>query len=463
MQDDLRADMLFRALTGEELTPSEADDEELRALVGMGARLEAMRPALVALAGAEDAFNPTFAQELHRTLIAAHPAVPGEQPAVNNTVPVARRTVRWMSRRFIALLVLIAALVAIAVTIIVQDNRSTALVGTAALSPTRAALHITAKSFAANAPRHSPVVGRPQGSPTAQGPAPLSVGAPPTAGKTPTPAPTGGATAASGASPMHADTFAPPASPGPGPFRYRLPSTLPAEPASVPVYRVLQGPTTKAHARAIAATFAGMQQITGTTILSFTGNDALLRIIPTSGIVDYTRISTVQGSAAITAPLSKTREESIARKWLVTHRLLPKTTGLLTASVRRQGTLDAVQFTPTLQLPLLAGAPAPRAVVEVDGRGNVMDAHVAWAKLQPTGTAKILSPAAATAGPGASKARQGRSTPVAGPEVEVTHVILAYEPVGQDDGLILRPVYQLTGTLKGQPIIQFVPASRNGT
>jgi hypothetical protein len=259
------------------------------------------------------------------------------------------------------------------------------------------------------------------------------------------------------------NTFAPQASDNSGVFRYRLPSTLPKEPASVPLYRVVQTPTTKAQAGEIAATFAGMRPITGTAILSFKGDDALLRIIPASGIADYTRTSAIQRSAAATGPLSKTREERIARAWLVTHHLLPKAVGPLTVSVTNQGTVGAVRFTPTLQLPLQAGAQTPVAVVEVAGTGSVVDAHVAWANLQPAGTEKILSPTAATAGTGTPKAGQSRSTPVAGAEVRVSRVTLAYELEGQGDALTLRPVYRLTGTLKGQTVTTIVPASRNGT
>ena len=162
-------------------------------------------------------------------------------------------------------------------------------------------------------------------------------------------------------------------------------------------------------------------------------------------------------------PLPTARQESIARAWLITHLLLPKTTGPLTVSVTNQGTVGAVRFTPTLQLPLLTGAQAPVAVVEVDRIGNVVDAHMAWANLQPAGAATIVSPVAATSGAGAPKATQSGSTLVAAPEVNVTRVALVYELVGQGDMLTLRPVYKLTGTLKGRPVTTIVPASRNGT
>jgi hypothetical protein len=464
MQDDPRAEMLFRALTGAEASPDETDDEELRALIALGARLDAMRPAFTALEKAEQAFNPVFAQELHRALIAAHPAATEEQAAVNNNILAARRTMKLLSRRFLALLALIAALAVIAVTIIVQDGRQTALVGTAALSPTRAAPRSSARSFAALAPRNTPVAGRAAVTPTVPGPAPLSLGSAPSpkAGKSPTPAPAHGSTAASGAAPMHLDTIVPRASDVPNAFRYKLPPTLPSEPSTVPIYRVVRKPTTKAQAQAIAATFTGMRPITGTSILSFAGDGALLRINPTSGVVDYLRTSVGQGSATTTAPPAKVRAESIARQWLVTHHLLAKTTGPLTVNVTNQGTIDTIRFTPTLRLPLLPGAQTPAAVVEVDRTGNVVDAHVAWANLQPAGTATIVSPAAA-AGIGAAKAGQAKSTPVPGPVVTLTKVTLVYESVEQNDALVLRPVYQLTGTLDGKAVTAIVPASRKRT
>jgi hypothetical protein len=455
MQDDPRAEMLFRALAGEEGAPDETDDEELRALIGLGARLDAMRPAFTALRNAEQAFNPGFGQELHRALIAVHPAATEKQAAANNNILVARRTMKLLSRRFLALLALIAALAVIAVTIIVQDGRQTALVGTAALSPTRAAPRSSVRSFAALAPRATP---------TARRPAPLSLGSAPSpkAGKNPTPAPANGPTAASGAVPMHLDTIVPRASDVPNAFRYKLPRTLPTEPSAVPIYRLVQKPTTKAQAQAIAATFTGMRPITGTSILSFAGNGALLRINPTSGIADYLRTAAGQGSATTIVPPAKPQAERIARAWLVTHHLLAKAIGPLTVSVTDQGTIGTVRFTPTLRLPLLAGTQTPAAVVEVDRTGNVVDAHVAWANLQPVGTATIVSPAAA-AGIGAAKTGQATSTPVPGPLVILSTVTLAYESMEQNDALVLRPVYQLTGTLDGKAVTAIVPASRKRT
>ncbi len=463
MQDDRRADMLFRALAGEAPTPSESDDEELRALVNLGARLDAMGPALATLAGAEQAFNPAFGQKLHRALIAAHPAT-AENPATSNQETAAQRTVRWMSRRFIALIALIVVLAVIAATVIVQDGRQTSLVGTAVLSPTRVTPRASAKSFAALAPRATPAAGRPAGSPTLPGPAPLSLGSgPPHAGASPTPIPADGFSAASGAAPMHMDTLVPQAADGAGAFRYRLPSGLPSEPVSAPVYRVLQVRTTQEQAGAIAATFSGIRPITGTAGLSFTGDGALLLIIPASGVADYTRTPSVQGSAGPTTPLPKTEVESIARQWLIVHRLLPKKVGPLTVSVTRQGAISSVRFIPTLQLPPLAGAQTPAATVEVAGTGSVVAAHVAWAKLQVVGTATILSPAVAAAGAGAPKAGRTGSTPITVPEIGVTQVTLVYELETRNNILTLRPVYQLTGTLEGKAVSEIVPASWNGT
>jgi hypothetical protein len=131
-------------------------------------------------------------------------------------------------------------------------------------------------------------------------------------------------------------------------------------------------------------------------------------------------------------------------------------------NVTNQGTINTIRFTPTLRLPLLPGTQTPAAVVEVDRTGNVVDAHVAWANLQPAGTATIVSPAAA-AEIGAAKAGQAKSTPVAGPVVTLTKVTLAYESVEQNDALVLRPVYQLTGTLDGKAVTAIVPASRKRT
>src|SRR6185312_2262164 len=61
MQDDARADLLFRILAGEDLLQDHPDDAELRALAELGSRLDTLRPTIAALDRAEQAFNPIFA------------------------------------------------------------------------------------------------------------------------------------------------------------------------------------------------------------------------------------------------------------------------------------------------------------------------------------------------------------------------------------------------------------------
>ncbi|MGH2345186.1 MAG: hypothetical protein ACRDG4_08165, partial [Chloroflexota bacterium] len=358
MQDDARADLLFRLLAGEEPLPGEQDDEELRALAGLGARLETLRPAMAALGRAEQAFNPAFAQGLHRTLVAAHPAAPPERAAAHTTARATTRVAKRLSRRLLALAVLLVTLVIIAAAIVIQGNRQTVQVGTAALTATAARPHIMAKSFAANVPQ-PPV---PAGG-TARTAAPNatmapSFGAAPPAhgGAHPTPSNAQGTESGSNIAGPRMDTIAPRALLAPESFRYQFPSTLPARPVSVPLYRVRRMPITTEEAQTVAASFAGMHGMTGTALLSFSGGGARLMIDPTIGTIDFISTKRAPTPTGATTPLPDSKVVSDARAWLNAHHLLPKQLGQLTVEVARQEGRATVRFAPTLPLPLVADA-----------------------------------------------------------------------------------------------------------
>lgn len=463
MQDDARADLLFRILAGEDLLQDHPDDAELRALAELGSRLDTLRPTIAALDRAEQAFNPIFAQGLHRTLVATHPAAPPRR-AVHNAAHAATRTAKRLSRRFLALLVLLVMLLLIVLGIVIQGNRQAAQVGTAALTATPVRPGILAKSFAANAPQAGAPAGGRAGTAAPKGTASSRLGSATfQPGAQPTPTNRSGTQSVAGGVGPNMDTIVPRPAIHPGSVRYQLPSKLPRQPSSVPLYQVRRLPISVKEARAIAASFTGMGGMTGTTLLSFSGGGAQLVIDPATGAIDFIGTKRAAAPAESTPPLPDSRAVRAARAWLNTHHLLPQQSGALRVKVTRQGVLTAVRFTPALELPLGADAQSPVITVRLDAGEKVVSAHAAWAQLKPAGTAAILPPSVAVSPAVAPPTAHGGATVTVTPLLLVTEVKLLYQTEGQGAAPTLRPVYQLTGMLGVQTITRTVPASRSGT
>lgn len=512
MQDDARADVLFSALAGERQLPGDQEYGELRALADLGARLETLGSAMAAMARAEDAFDPSFAAGLHRTLLAAHPATVQPEPArADSTARTAARAARRISRRMLTLVLMALALAAAVVAAILHGAQQTAPVGTGVLSST--ATHV-ARSVGGVAP-HAPSSARGPNSLAPKTPSARTFGpmelrpsprtrstasragsgaaatqtapAPSTAGSahgvaggsapngTPTPGMAKIATAPGLATP----TAIPgpsrrsggpmlgaagiPSSAGGGVFRYRLPERTPSQPSpsKVSVYRLRLTPTSPAEIKAITATFPGLKPLPGTNGLGFAGPDEQLGITPTTGAIMYTR-RVHAGGASPPAPAPNTALALVAaRDWLHAHLLFPTHIGPVDTSATTEGIWTTVRIVPALHPALLTGAQIPAITVVLDPRGAVTNAEIRWATAEAAGITALISPSAAMRADekarttaAASSARSKQPSPL----FIVTRVTLAYQPIAEGVTFVLRPVYLFRGTLEGRPFSQTAAA-----
>ncbi|HVA88908.1 MAG TPA: hypothetical protein VNL71_03615 [Chloroflexota bacterium] len=493
MQDDARAGLLFSVLAGERRMSDSQDDDELRALADLGGRLEALGPAMAAMAQAEGAFDPTFAAGLHRTLLAAHPAVQPEPIRASSSARTVTRAARRITWRMFTLALIALALAATVLLTILRGVQQTAPVGTGPLNPAATRITISARAFSAQRPsspmdRHGLVAKTPgveKFSPMRLGSAPNAEPTPsratsgpaatpgeahgaagnsPGAG-TPTPEPAKAATAPGPATPygiqgstsvpIGPETGAPslPFSPSEGAYRYQLPAQLPSLPTTAPLYRLRLTPVTMAEAKAIAVTFPDLKPLNPANGLGFAGPDEQLRIIPATGEITYTRLAGPTDRATPAASQAAAASAN-ARDWLHTHGLFPSYPGALTTTVSREGIWTSVRFAPALEPALLPTAETPVITVTLNAQGIVVSAHSQWAVIEPMGMTALISPKAVARANERTPISSGRAAPV----VTVSRIILAYQPETEDGILVLRPIYQFEGTLDGQPFSRIVAA-----
>ncbi|HEY8283480.1 MAG TPA: hypothetical protein VIJ28_03760 [Chloroflexota bacterium] len=507
MRDDTRADILFSALAGERQLPDDQEFGELRALADLGAQLEALGPAMAALSRADDAFDPSFAAGLHRTLLAAHPAIiQPESVRADSSARRAAGAVRRISRRMLTLALVALALAAAVVITILHGAQQTAPVGTGVLSATATTVTRTTAGvapsvppaarrgpgFAPNTPKVRTFSGMARRPATGTQPTPArtdSGAAPATAGGThglasgstppgtSTPEQAQAATVPGPATPtaIHTSTtksrgpklgaagIQP--STGGATYRYQLPERTPSQPGKVPVYRLRLTALSSKAAHAIVATFPGLKPLQGTNGLDFADPDEHLQITPTTGEIVYTRlVHAVEAAPPAPAP-STALALGAARDWLRRHGQFPTHAGPLTTTVTSAGIWTTVHIMPALHPALLATAQIPAITAIVDPRGVVTNAHIRWATVESVGTAALISPSAATQASEkarttatASGARGGPPQGQAALLFTVSRITLAYQPTVEGTTLVLRPVYLLRGTLKGRPLSQTVAA-----
>ncbi len=502
MQDDLRADRLYRALAGEEPLDAVQDDEELQALYQLAAELEALAPTMAEIARAEQAFDPAFAQRLKSTLLAEHPAASRAPVAVAATDAQAKRAgggVRVPIRRLLGILALaLVAGVALLIALL-HGNGQPALVGTESTAATTTSAVKQPRIYFVARPTPSPgqrgrscstmcrhplrrVPGANGSAPRPMFVAPKQEGtqgarqlqatkAPATAqragrgaggpGIAPTPA--GGAATPSGqAFAQSMGVMTPRVAAGTRVFQYQLPRSLPAVPASAPLYTLRYAPLSEGEVQAIVASFPAMHTIGGGTVLAYGNARERLQIARDTGEVDYMLLA--RAVRAPTSTLTPARAILIARTWLIGHHLYPQGGASLVPTATTIGSVVQIRFAPRLPLPLAAQAPGLALTVDLDAGGQVLSAHRLWPELQRTGTAGVLSPQQAVRALSTRNAAQQAYGPdstrhaPAVPAVQVRRVTLIYQPSGTGRGATLQPAYLLEGTLAGAPFSQIIPA-----
>ncbi len=440
MQDDARADLLYRALVEGEPLPADMDDAELTALVGLGAELSLHGATIALIEEADARFDPAFSRQLRGTLVAAHPATAkpeiAPEPAVTTrAIAAVSRRSRRLWRRLALAVTVVLALVAATVIALTQSSRPASQLGLARLTA-------TALSKGVQAPRHASTTNA--GATVASHGAKSAATAAPDARIMQTYAqdqtaktPTARQFVPSQATPLAAKALS-----------YQLAAKLPAVPSAAPVYRVRYNQISSAAYQRIVTSFPELRATGAAEHYGTTGGDSLI-ISRQNGEVTYAA-STSGARSAARIPAEKAERLAIA--WLAAHGLLPAVAGNRYAAVSTSGGITLVRFDPAIRFPVTGNPIVVDLTVRLAPDGHIISAHRLWPSLTPAGDVRILTPQEATrpvqaapqpAAGGAGATPRNSSTP--GQSVQVTTVSLVYAPVGIGPTLSLRPFYSLRG------------------